>query len=200
MDIIIRNLNTKTRQSFNYRRVVDMNNFKTYEDVENLVVIFFEGDEYEKSQALEEIISSFKPLIVKLMMKYFHRYDEDFMQDGIVELIQRTLSYEYKKYHKFSGYIKAYMEYYFRRLYFKQNFEQNISCDELYDTDISQNDLYDYEITSMVENLEEKQCYIIRENVLKNKKLKKVARDMNISYIYAKKIKKRAIKNLKKSM
>ena len=56
-----------------------MNNFKTYEDVENLVVIFFEGDEYEKSQALEEIISSFKPLIVKLMMKYFHRYDEDFM-------------------------------------------------------------------------------------------------------------------------
>ena len=200
MDIIIRNLNTKTRQSFNYRRVVDMNNFKTYEDVENLVVIFFEGDEYEKSQALEEIISSFKPLIVKLMMKYFHRYDEDFMQDGIVELIQRTLSYEYKKYHKFSGYIKAYMEYYFRRLYFKQNFEQNISCDELYDTDISQNDLYDYEITSMVENLEEKQSYIIRENVLKNKKLKKVARDMNISYIYAKKIKKRAIKNLKKSM
>ena len=177
-----------------------MNNFKTYEDVENLVVIFFEGDEYEKTQALEEIISSFKPLIVKLMMKYFHRYDEDFMQDGIVELIQRTLSYEYKKYHKFSGYIKAYMEYYFRRLYFKQNFEQNISCDELYDSDISQNDIYDYEITSMVDNLEEKQCYIIRENVLKNKKLKKVARDMNISYIYAKKIKKRAIENLKKSM
>ena len=95
------------------------------------------------------------------------------MQDGIVELIQRTLSYEYKKYHKFSGYIKAYMEYYFRRLYFKQNFEQNISCDELYDSDISQNDIYDYEITSMVDNLEEKQCYIIRENVLKNKKLKK---------------------------
>jgi len=91
-----------------------MNNFKTYEDVENLVVIFFEGDEYEKSQALEEIISSFKPLIVKLIMKYFHRYDEDFMQDGIVELIQRTLSYEYKKYHKFSGYIKAYMEYYLK--------------------------------------------------------------------------------------
>ena len=177
-----------------------MNNFKTYEDVENLVVIFFEGDEYEKTQALEEIISSFKPLIVKLMMKYFHRYDEDFMQDGIVELIQRTLSYEYKKYHKFSGYIKAYMEYYFRRLYFKQNFEQNISCDELYDSDISQNDIYDYEITSMVDNLEEKQSYIIRENVLKNKKLKKVARDMNISYIYAKKIKKRAIENLKKSM
>ena len=177
-----------------------MNNFRTYEDVENLVVIFFEGDEYEKTQALEEIISSFKPLIVKLMMKYFDRYDEDFMQDGIVELIQRTLSYEYKKYHKFSGYIKAYMEYYFRRLYFKQNFEQNISCDELYDSDISQNDIYDYEITSMVENLEEKQCYIIRENVLKNKKLKKVAKDMNISYIYAKKIKKRAIENLKKSM
>ena len=92
------------------------------------------------------------------------------------------------------------MEYYFRRLYFKQNFEQNLSNDELYDTDISQNDIYDYEITSMVDNLEEKQSYIIRENVLENKKLKKVARDMNISYIYAKKIKKLAIENLKKSM
>ena len=52
----------------------------------------------------------------------------------------------------------------------------------------------------MVDNLEEKQSYIIRENVLENKKLKKVARDMNISYIYAKKIKKLAIENLKKSM
>ena len=153
-----------------------MDRFNTYEDVENLIVIFFEGDEYEKTQALEEIITSFKPLI------------------------QRTLSYDYKKYHKFSGYIKVYMEYYFRRLYFKQNFEQNLSNDELYDTDISQNDIYDYEITSMVDNLEEKQCYIIKENVLKNKKLKKVARDMNISYIYAKKIKKLAIENLKKSM
>ena len=161
-----------------------MDRFNTYEDVENLIVIFFEGDEYEKTQALEEIITSFK----------------DFMQDGIVELIQRTLSYDYKKYHKFSGYIKVYMEYYFRRLYFKQNFEQNLSNDELYDTDISQNDIYDYEITSMVDNLEEKQSYIIRENVLENKKLKKVARDMNISYIYAKKIKKLAIENLKKSM
>ena len=32
-----------------------MNNFKTYEDVENLVVIFFEGDEYEKTEAIEEL-------------------------------------------------------------------------------------------------------------------------------------------------
>jgi len=28
-----------------------MDRFNTYEDVENLIVIFFEGDEYEKTQA-----------------------------------------------------------------------------------------------------------------------------------------------------
>ena len=155
---------------------------KTYEDVENLVKIFFESDEFEKNIALEEIIDSFKPLIVKLMMKYFKRYDEDLMQDGIVELIQRTIDYDYKHYNKFSAYIKNFMELYFRRVYFN---------------DISQNDVYDIEIQSIVENLEEKQSYIIKRNVLENKKLKLVAKELNISYVYAKKIKQQAIKIIK---
>lgn len=170
---------------------------KTYEDVENLVKIFFESDEFEKNIALEEIIDSFKPLIVKLMMKYFKRYDEDLMQDGIVELIQRTIDYDYKHYNKFSAYIKNFMELYFRRVYFKNIYQNNLTNDELYENDISQNDVYDIEIQSIVENLEEKQSYIIKRNVLENKKLKLVAKELNISYVYAKKIKQQAIKIIK---
>lgn len=171
---------------------------KTYEDVENLIVLFFEGDEYEKQMALEEIISSFKPLIVKLMMKYFGRYDEDLMQDGIVELIQRTVDYDYKNYNKFCAYIKRFMIIFFRRLYFNQKQEFDVTNDEIFENDLSQNDNYDFEIDSVVATLDERQSHIIRANVLENKKLKLVADDMKISYIYAKKIKKSAIEELRK--
>lgn len=173
---------------------------KTYEDVENLVKIFFESDEFEKNMALEEIIESFKPLIVKLMMKYFKRYDEDLMQDGIVELIQRTVDYDYEHFNKFSAYIKNFMELYFRRIYFSSISKINVTNDELYENDLSQNDVYDIEISSIMENLEEKQSYIIKKNVLENKKLKSVAQELNISYIYAKKIKQQAIQIIKSQL
>lgn len=173
---------------------------KSYEDVENLVVMFFEGDEYEKDVALEEIIESFKPLIVKLMMKYFHRYDEDLMQDGIVELISRTMKYDYKNYNRFSAYLKKFLELYFRRVFYNSIGEAKVTNDVLYENDLSQNDVYDVEITSVLENLDERQAYIIKRNILENEKLNVVAKDMKISYVYAKKIKKQAINTIKNSL
>lgn len=176
-----------------------MNN-NDYEYVENLVNIFFTGDECEKSDALESIIECFKPLIVKLMMKYFKIFDEDLLQGAIVELIERTLDYDYKNYNRFSAYIKTFIDLYFKRIYYKNIQKNDLPYEDIYMLNISQNDIYDIELESLVNGLEGKEKYIIKKNILENQKLNIVAEDMNISYVYAKKLKKSALKRLKSTL
>lgn len=171
-----------------------------YSYVENLVKTFFEGDEYAKDEALFEIIECFKPLIVKLMFRYFSVYDEDIMQSAIVELIERTVSYDYLHYNRFAGYIKRFMELYFKRMYFNNINSCEIICDDMYMSEMSCNDVYSVEVDSMMSMLSDSQRYIIKNNVLENKKLQEVAIDMKISYIYAKKIKKSALDVMRKNI
>lgn len=173
---------------------------KGYEDLEELVVIFFESDEFEKNCALEEIIERFKPLIVKLIMKYYGRYDEDIYQDAVVELINRTLNYDYKHYNKFAAYIKKFLEFHMKRQFIKYINEENKTNANMYEDEAFEMDSYDIEIESMLEALDVKQSYIIKKNVLENKKLKSIAKNMNISYVYAKKIKKEALNILKTNL
>lgn len=175
-----------------------MNN-SNYEYLENLVNIFFEGDEYEKSDALESIIDCFKPLIVKLMLKYFKNFDEDLMQGAIVELIERTISYDYKNYNRFGAYIKTFMKIHFKKIFYGSIKKNELSYDDNIN-DLSNTDTYDIEMQSLIDTLDYKQKYIIKKNIIENQKLKLIAKEMNISYIYAKKLKQSALKTLKSNL
>lgn len=171
-----------------------MNN---YERIEELVVIFFEGDECEKSDALEQIIEAFRPLIVKLCFRYFNRFDEDIYQEAVVWLIERTLDYDYKSYNKFAGYVKYYLDIFFKRQINKNKYVAYAEYDESLADNACFEDSYDFELQSILQYLPYKMYYIVKQHVINGKSLKEVAKSLDISYPYAKKLKKEALCKLK---
>lgn len=171
-----------------------------YEYVEQLVRVYFEGDVLERSDALGEIVVSFKPLIVNLMMRYFSRYDEDIYQDAVVFLIERVNKYDYRRFHKFAGYVHWYMDIFFKRQLRAFASRPAVDYDEERISYIPSSDYYSFELMSVLDCLPYKMKCIIKYHVIYGENLKIVARDLKISYPYAKKLKYRAIMILKKQL
>lgn len=153
-------------------------------------------DDKVKKDSLEFVIRSFKPLLIKTVKHFFGRVDEDMLSDGIEKIIILTGEFDFDYGSNFSGYMKKNIWYFY--LNKKSSYSKSIkTCSDEVAESFKTYDICDYEIYSLFYRLNEKEKTVIRKNVLEDIKLKDVSRKMNISYIYAKKIKKSALDKLK---
>ena len=176
---------------------------ESYLMVENLVVKAKLGD----NDAMAELIENLEPLIITSCRRYFGYIDEDLMQQGRLRCIILVRSFDLLREIRFLGYMKTLLGCYFwdlkkEHIKLVENEMPMTNDSEDYINGRSFLDLAyaDVEIYDLLLVLTKKERYIILKNVVGQEMLANVARDMGISYSYAKDLKNRALLKLRECL
>ncbi|MTI70053.1 MAG: sigma-70 family RNA polymerase sigma factor [Firmicutes bacterium] len=175
---------------------------------------------YEKSllgdnEALEELIKRLKPLVLSSIKRYYNKiylYD-DLIQEGYEVILNGIKDYDESKGTHLLGYLKMMLKYFYlnKSKYELDTISLNILIGEedsleLIDT-LKDSVIIDEEIIkneeinklfSIISKLSERQKYIIYEYYFNNISLKRISKDLNISYRTVVNIKVQGIKKLRK--
>lgn len=171
-----------------------------YAEIDDKVSIYqLSDDEREKSDAILFLLQKFTPLILKNIRFYFGKYDEDLLQDGIERFIVLVKDFDINSNVKFNFYIKKNMRFFYLNKRKKLRKEPETCSGDILET-VKDYDVPDFEVYSSLYKLDDKEKYIIEENIINEVKLKRISSDMKISYSYAKKNKKSALDKLRKDL
>lgn len=176
---------------------------ESYVVVENLLVNAKLGD----NDAMADLIERLEPLIATSCRHYFGYVDEDLMQQGRLRCIILVRSFDLLRGIRFLGYMKTMVGCYFwdlkkdhiklaeNEMPMTQDSEDYIKSRSFLDLAYADVEIYDLLLI-----LTKKERYIILKNVIGQEMLAKVARDMGISYSYAKDLKNAALSKLRKTL
>ena len=147
---------------------------------------------------LENLLVFLRPLICKKIRHYFGFYNEDFLQDGYLKSIELIERFDMNRDIRFIGYMERMLGCYFFDMKKKQSSKPELI---LFDEAFGQQPLFeggyfDVELKDLIKNLKEKEKIIVIRNIIEKKKLKDIALEIDVSYPYAKELKRKVIKKL----
>lgn len=176
----------------------------TIDQVETALAGYKEaGSAEEKEHHLNCLLLYLTPLICKKVRHYFGITDEegrrDLVHDGYIRAIELIDAFDRERGIRFLGYMKRMLGcFYFDKRKAAAKFENRCSFQEDYMEPQEDVRLCNVEIRDLFRVLSEKEERLIIENVLGGKKLIRVSEEMGISYIYAKEVKRKALRKLRK--
>lgn len=178
----------------------------SYEQVEEALCGYRQAEEESVREGyLSDLLMYLTPLLYKKIRHYFPKAEreerEDLLHDGYLRSIELILAFDPARGIPFLGYMKRMLGcFYFDRLKAIMKRGERCSFDEEYMAPEQDPGLQTVEIVDLLRILNEKEERILRENILLGRKLKEVADRVGISYVYAKEVKRKALKKLRKSI
>ena len=178
----------------------------SYEQVEQALCGYKQAEEERvKEICLEALLTYLTPLLQKKIRHYFGSLEregrEDLLHDGYLRSIELIEAFDTERGIPFLGYMKRMLGcFYFDRRKAAAKTENRCSFDEQYMQPEEDLRLREIEIEDLLRVLNEKEERIVRENVLLGQKLIRVAEEIGISYLYAKEVKRNALKKLRRSI
>ncbi len=171
----------------------------TYEEVEQALTGYKEAvDENEKEEYLRRLIEYITPLIKKKIRHYFGYIDDDLLQTGYVRSIELIDNYDTNRNVLFMGYMKRMLGCYFFDEKRKQGKKaESVEYNEEYMEPETELGYFDIELKDLLKGLPKKERYIVQRHIIERGLLKSVAKELDISYVYAKELKRNAIKKLR---
>lgn len=178
----------------------------TMEQVDAAVAGYKEaGSEEEKAYHLDRLLLYLTPLLCKKIRYYFGVMNSedrsDLLQDGYIRTIELIDAFDRDRGVRFLGYMKRMLGcFYFDRRKAAARFEDRCSFEEDYMEAQEDVQLCNVEIRDLLRVLNEKEERLIIENVIGGRKLVTVSAEMGISYMYAKEIKRKALRKLRSNL
>lgn len=183
-----------------------------YNKINNLYYKSRNGD----IKAKEELLKSFKPLIISTMKKYYYTQSEfeDLIQEGYEVILKGIDDFDEKKGVKFPGYIKTILKYhYLKKLNNKKEKisldmpigEDNLTLLDILkdDVDIEEDTIKKSTIQNMYKNiskLTDNQRRIIVAFYLEGYSIKEISKSLGVAYRTVVNTKKYALEKLKENI
>lgn len=159
----------------------------------------------KKEQYLGQLLDYLTPLIKKKIRYYFgylgQDKQEELMQEGYLRSIELIRDFDMNRGVLFLGYMKRMLGCFFfdkRKAVTKQ--KDTCQFEEEYMDPANDPEYSGVEVEDWLRLLNQKEGFIIRQHVLGGRKLIRLAEEMNISYVYAKEIKRNALRKLRKDL
>lgn len=157
-----------------------------------------------EKHSLEEILHQLRPMLMKRCRHYFGYITEDLLQSGYLELIERMETYDENRTEiPVLGYLNRMISCHYFSMKRKESKESDRLCRfekqllENIQADEPSNYEYFFDINDLLIVLTPIERTLIQEHILKKQSLRSVAKKMNISYSYAKKIKAKSLIKLR---
>lgn len=175
----------------------------TIEQVERALLGYKKAsDEREKEQHLDCLLLYLTPLLCKKIRYYFGvmREEErkDLLHDGYIRTIELIEAFDMERGIRFLGYMKRMLGcFYFDKRKAEVKTAVRYGFEEGYMEASEDVELLNVEIRDWLKVLSEREERLIVENVIVGRKLITVSKEMGISYMYAKELKRKALKKLR---
>lgn len=189
-----------TAQQSNKRRQ------NSYQEVEEALTGFEEAImAEEKEHYLQQLVDYLTPLIKKKIRYYFGIVDQDrqreLLQEGYLRTIELILDFDRKRGVRFLGYMQRMLGCFFFDLRKAATKREVLCCFEEEYMEPEEDPEYGMvEVDDLLCKLSDKERRIIKEHVLGGRKLIRISEEMNISYTYAKELKRNALGKLKTNL
>lgn len=178
----------------------------TIEQVET-ALLGYKGasDEREKERHLDRLLLYLTPLLCKKIRYYFGVMHEeerrDLLHDGYIRTIELIEAFDMERGIRFLGYMKRMLGcFYFDKRKAAAKFGDRCGFQEEYMEAQEDVQLKNVEIRDLLRVLSEKEERVIVENVIGGRKLITVSKEMGISYMYAKEVKRKALRKLRANL
>ncbi len=171
----------------------------TYEDIEQALIGYKEATAtWDKQEYLRQLLAYITPLIKKKIRHYFGYVDEDLLQLGYVRTIELIDNYEMERNILFMGYMKRMLGcYYYDEKRKQVKAGDLVEYDETFMELDYESGYFDIELEDLLKGLSYKERYVVERHIMEKSLLKNVAQELDLSYVYAKELKRNAIKKLR---
>jgi RNA polymerase sporulation-specific sigma factor len=168
----------------------------TYEEINELVKMSQRGD----NDSLEKLLDMLKPLLISKCKHYFGYINEDLYQNGVIKSIELISNFDFKKNTKFLGYMKFMIScfYWDQKKDELKSKEISIDFDDNQSKEIYTEDFSNIETIEALSILNNTEIKVVEKNLIQGHSLLEIAKEMNISYSWVKRVKSQAIKKLQK--
>lgn len=161
------------------------------------------GDPIQR-QYLSDLLIYLSPLIKKKARYYFGRVSEDcwedLIQDGYLRSIELIEAFDLQRGTRFLGYMQRMLGcFFFDKKKAAAKMKNQCSFQEEY-MDVQEDQNFSVvELRDLFQMLSTKETHIVCAHILQGRKLIQVAKELHISYVYAKELKRNALHKLRKS-
>lgn len=161
-------------------------------------------DDYDEDSALAEILNRLRPMLIRRCRHYFGYINEDLMQSGYLELIERMQTYDVQRTEvPVLGYLNRMISCHYFSLRRREGRDSDRLCmierevlENIHDPSVEQRDQQE-NLNDLLSVLSPRERQLVTEHILEKQSLKLVCKRMEISYSYAKKIKQASIWKMK---
>lgn len=171
----------------------------TYDEIEEALIGYKMAELAPyKEEFLRQLLGYITPLIKKKIKHYFGYIDDDMLQCGYVKAIELIDRYDMDRGVLFMGYMKRMLGCYFFDEKRKQlRLGDSVEFDETYIEWAQDIGYAMVEIEDLLKCLSYKEKYLVENHIMDRQILKQTAVDLDISYVYAKELKRNALKKLR---
>ena len=171
----------------------------TYYEIEEALIGYKTAERaIYKQEFLKQLLAYITPLIKKKIKHYFGFIDEDMLQCGYVKSIELIDRYDMYRGVLFMGYMKRMLScYYFDEKRKQVKVGDIVEFDETYIEADQEMGYMMIELDDLLKCLSIKEKYLVENHIMNKQILKQTAIDLDISYVYAKELKRNALKKLR---